>query len=130
VESTCVAATASGALNSLHPDGTEDHSAPPHSDGIFTGECLCLAATLIYEGRREAGEMVAQRLMEAIVLKDGAGWELPNILDRAGRAIHGVDFYQMMILWALPLAFEGHDIAAACEPQGLVGRILKAAAAS
>jgi non-lysosomal glucosylceramidase len=128
VEATCVAATANGALNALRPNGTEDHSAPPHSDGIFTGECLCLAATLIYEGRRSAGIEVACRMMSAIVLKEGAGWELPNILDGDGCILHGQDFYQMMMLWTVPLALDGHDIARACAPQGFVDRILRAAA--
>ncbi len=82
---------------------------------------------LIYEGRRIAGEEVARRLMSAIVLKDGAGWELPNILDSEGRVLHGVDFYLMMILWALPLAWEGQDIAGVCASEGFVGRILAAA---
>jgi uncharacterized protein (DUF608 family) len=128
IEATCMAATEHGALNSLRPNGSRDQTASPHSDGIFTGECLCLAATLVYEGRRSSGEEVAHRLMSAIVLKDGAGWELPNILDSEGRVLHGVDFYQMMILWALPLAWEGKDIAGACAPEGFVGRILAAAA--
>jgi uncharacterized protein (DUF608 family) len=128
IESTCVKATRHGALNSVRPDGTLDHAAPPHSDGIFTGECLCLAATLIYEGRKPAGEQIAERLMNAIVLQDGVGWELPNILNRDGHVLHGVDFYQMMILWALPLALEGQDIAGSCATEGFVGRILTAAA--
>jgi uncharacterized protein (DUF608 family) len=127
IEVTCVAATPHGALNSLRSDGMQDHSASPHSDGIFTGECLCLAATLLYEGRQSVGEEVARRMMSAIVLQDGAGWELPNILGADGRVLHGVDFYQMMILWALPLAMEGQDLAAACAPEGFAGRILNAA---
>lgn len=130
VEDTCIAATPHGALNSLRPDGSQDHSASPQSDGIFTGECLCLAATFMYEGKRSLGEEIARRLMSAIVLQDGAGWELPNVLDSHGRVLHGDDFYQMMILWALPLAMEGQDIASVCTPQGLVGRVLMSAAAS
>jgi hypothetical protein len=66
-------------------------------------------------------------MMSAIVLNDGAVWELPNILDAGGHVIHGVDFYQMMILWALPLALDGQDIAEACA-DGIVSRVLKAAA--
>ncbi len=45
IESTCMTPTENGDLNSLRPNGSRDHTAPPHSDGIFTGECLCLAAT-------------------------------------------------------------------------------------
>jgi non-lysosomal glucosylceramidase len=124
---TCIKATKHGAMNATRADGSLDHTAPPHSDGIFTGECLCLAATLAYENRATLGEEIARHMMEAIVLQDGAGWEMPNILDAEGRVIHGKDFYQMAILWALPLAFGGESIHDACSSRGLVGQILAAA---
>jgi uncharacterized protein (DUF608 family) len=127
ITQTCIKGTMHGAMNATRPDGSLDHSAPPHSDGIFTGECLCLAATLAYENQGELGEEIARRMMSAIVLKDGSGWEMPNILDAEGRVIHGNDFYQMAILWALPLAFEGKSIHEACASDGLVGQILAAA---
>ncbi len=127
IEECCIRGTAHGALNSTRPDGSPDHTAPRHSDGIFTGECLCLAATLVYEGKESLGVETAHRLMEAIVLQDGTGWEMPNILDAEGRVLHGNDFYQMMILWALPLALQGDSIAEACSPGGFIGRILAAA---
>jgi uncharacterized protein (DUF608 family) len=130
IEATCVQATQHGAINAARPDGSLDHSATPHSDGIFTGECLCLAATLAYENQRPKGEQIAKRLMSAIVLRDGAGWELPNILDIDGRAIYGNDLYQLMILWALPLAFARESIREACVPGSFVDRILSAAAGS
>ena len=128
IEATCVQATRHGAINAARPDGGFDRTATPHSDGIFTGECLCLAATLAYESRRPQGKEIAERMMRAIVLQDGLGWELPNILDVNGRAIHGDDFYQLMILWSLPLALEGQGIREACAPGSLVDRILAAAA--
>ena len=126
IEASCIPATAHGALNSTRPDGSADHTAPPHSDGIFTGECLCLAATLAYE-HQSIGLEIAGRLMSTIVLQDGAGWEMPNILDKQGRVLHGNDFYQMMILWALPLALDGESIAKTCATGGFVDRILAAA---
>jgi len=127
IEATCVQATRHGAINSARPGGSLDHTATPHSDGIFTGECLCLAATLAYENRRQRAEEVAERMMRAIIVQDGVGWELPNILDVNGRAIHGDDFYQLMILWSLPLAFEGQGIREACSSGGFVDRIVAAA---
>lgn len=128
VKDTCQAATSHGAINAVQPDGSADHSASPHSDGIFTGECLCLAATMVYEGRSSEGQKIAERLMRAIVLKNGAGWELPNILDVEGRAIHGNDFYQLMILWALPMALKNEGIHETCSDGGFMHRILQAAA--
>lgn len=127
VKECCIRGTAHGALNSTRPDRSPDHTAPRQSDGIFTGECLCLAATLVYENEKSLGLETARRLMAAIVLQDGAAWEMPNILDVEGHVLHGNDFYQMMILWALPLAFDGEGIAEACAPGGFIGRILAAA---
>ncbi len=130
IEECCIRATAHGALNSTRPDGSPDHTASRHSDGIFTGECLCLAATLAYEHQKSVGLETARRLMSAIVLQDGAGWEMPNILDAEGRVLHGNDFYQMMILWALPLALEDQSIAETCAKGGFIARILAAAETS
>ncbi len=65
--------------------------------------------------------------MTSIVLQDGAAFEMPNILAADGRVLHGDDFYQMMILWALPLACEGKAIAEASERGGFIDRILAAA---
>jgi hypothetical protein len=82
------------------------------------------ASTLIYEGRREDGLEIARRMMDAIVRANRAGWELPNILDAEGKILHGDDFYQMMILWSLPLALRGQGIREASIPGNLVSRIL------
>ena len=92
VQQCCVRGTAHGALNSTRPDGSADHTAPRQSDGIFTGECLSLAATLAYEGEEAAGMEIARRLMTAIVLQDGAGWELPNILMQRATSCTGTIF--------------------------------------
>lgn len=127
VEATCVQASSHGAVNAMRPDGSFDHSATPHSDGIFTGECLCLAATFVYENRSRQGMEIAERMMRTIVLQEGAGWELPNILNTEGKVIHGNDFYQMMILWSLPLALNGDGIRKACSAGRFLDRILKAA---
>lgn len=124
VLSACGRLTAAGLLNSATRDGEIDDSGGRQSSGIFTGECLATAATLIYEGRRDDGLEIARRMMDAIVLKDAAGWELPNILDAEGKVLHGDDFYQMMILWSLPLALQGHGIREASAPGNLVSRIL------
>ncbi|MGH9503724.1 MAG: GH116 family glycosyl hydrolase [Terriglobales bacterium] len=130
IQQCCVCGTAHGALNSTRPNGSADHTAARQSDGIFTGECLCLAATLVYEGDEAAGVEIARRLMTAIVLQDGAGWEMPNILDAEGRVLHGNDFYQMMILWGLPLALDSESIADTCASGGFIARILSAAGKS
>jgi uncharacterized protein (DUF608 family) len=126
---TCGRLTAAGLLNAAKRDGKREDSGGRQSNGIFTGECLVAAATLIYEGRRDDGMEIARRMMEAIVLRDAAGWEMPNILDAEGKVLHGDDFYQMMILWSLPLALQGHGIHEASAPGNLVSRILAASGA-
>lgn len=122
---TCARATGAGLMNATRIDGKPDGSGGRQSDGIFTGECIATAATMIYEGRASDGMEAARRMMEAIVLHSCAGWELPNILDANGKIVHGDDFYQMMILWALPLAVRGEGIREICASGSLMDRILR-----
>jgi uncharacterized protein (DUF608 family) len=123
----CMPLTSAGALNAARPDGTMDQSASPQSDGIFTGEATCLAATMAYASDLEAALEIVGRLFATIVLQDRLEWDMPNILDAAGKAIHGTDFYQNMILWALPLAMQNLSIRDSCSQGQLVDRVVKAA---
>jgi len=121
----CSRKTRAGLLNSADRHGNPDLTGIPHSNGIFTGECIAVGATMAYEGRSQDGLEIVRRMMESIVIQDGAGWELPNILDADGNVIHGTDFYQVMILWSLPLALSGQGIHEACAKGSLVDRILE-----
>lgn len=121
---TCGGGTQAGLLNAADRDGKADLTGVPHSNGIFTGECISTAATMTYEGRAQEGMEKVCRMMEAIVIREGAGWELPNILNAEGKIIHGTDFYQMMILWSLPLALAGQGIHEACAKGSFIDRIL------
>jgi hypothetical protein len=53
---------------------------------------------------------------------------MPNLLDATGRAIHGTDFYQMMLLWALPLALRAQSLQEACAPGQFVDQVIRGAA--
>ena len=118
-----------GLYNALRPDGTIDPSGDTHSTAAFTGENICVAMTYLYAGQRAAGEDLARRLMENLVLRQGVGWDLPNQVNpESGEVVFGTDFYQMLILWGLPLALKGQDISTACQPGNLIGRILHRAA--
>jgi hypothetical protein len=44
-----------------------------------------------------------------------------------GIELFGSHYDQNMMLWAMPAALEGKDIAAACAPGGLVDRVIQAA---
>jgi len=117
-----------GVLNATRPDGSVDESGGRHSTDIFTGETICLACTFACAGDSETAEEIAHKLMENIALRQRAAWDMPNIIDReTGEVAYGTDFYQMMILWALPLAFLSQDITTACGPGGFIDRILSAA---
>lgn len=54
---------------------------------------------------------------------------MPNIMrgdQDTGERTYGWDYYQDMMLWALPAAIEGKDLSAPVKRGGLVNRILKA----
>jgi uncharacterized protein (DUF608 family) len=130
VKRLCMPLTSAGVLDAARPEGGLDHTGSPQSDGIFVGECACVAATLSYHGDDASGLEIARRLFETIVLKERRPWDMPNILDASGKIIHGTDFYQDMILWALPLASARKSIHQACSAGLMVSRILDAASSS
>jgi uncharacterized protein (DUF608 family) len=128
IKQNCMPPTPHGVVNAIRPDGTFDTSGSPHSDGIFTGECICVAMTMAFAGDVKTGNEIARRQMRNIVLQQGAAWDMPNITHSvSGEVLHGHDFYQMMILWGLPLAISNQSIHQACQGEELIGRILSAA---
>ena len=51
----------------------------------------------------------------------------PHLVDgKTGGRIYGSDYYQNLILWALPAAIEGKDLAQSCAPGAQVDRVIKA----
>jgi uncharacterized protein (DUF608 family) len=113
-----------GIANALRQDGSWDRSGHPQSDGVFTGESIAVSATLAYAGKTPAALSTARSIMYDIVIRQGAAWDMPNLLDPVtGGILHGTDFYQMMILWALPLALAGEDIHRACAKEGVIGKV-------
>ncbi len=96
--------------------------------GIFPPETLILAMTYLYNGQRETGMELIHRCLENMVLRHGKGWDMCNqVRADTGEPTFGSDYYQMMIIWALPAAIDGQDLKAACAKGGLVDRILTAA---
>lgn len=127
IKQLCIPLTSAGVLDAAAPDGSVDHSGSPQSDGIFTGEAACVAATLAYNEDRATGMEIAKRLFGSIVFQERRPWDLPNLLDASGKAIHGTDFYQNLILWALPLAIGQQSIHEACTAGHIVSQVLEAA---
>lgn len=96
--------------------------------GIFIPEIMILGMTYIYNGDRETGLDAVRRMMDASVRKQLMGWDMTNqIRADTGARTFGTDYYQDMMLWALPTALEGRTLGNACSEGSLVDKVLKAA---
>jgi uncharacterized protein (DUF608 family) len=135
IRQTCMAIAPYGAANFANPDGTAAESEKFMADGwgldygsygYFPPEVWMLAATYMYQGQRETGLELARNCVRGIV-KFGHTWTQPNIVNGAtGERIYGSDYYQNMMLWALPAAIEKKGLAQACQQGGLIDRVIKA----
>lgn len=95
---------------------------------FFVPEVMMLGMTYMYNGQKELGLELTRRCMNNIVCEQGATWDMPNIiLGDTGNKGYGSDYYQNMMLWALPAAMENKSLEAPCQAGGLVDRVLKAA---
>ena len=66
--------------------------------------------------------------MDNIIRQQGLGWDMPNLIRcDTGARTYGADYYQNMVLWGLPAALAGQDLAGPCKKDGLVARMLRAA---
>jgi hypothetical protein len=55
---------------------------------------------------------------------------MPNMVrGDTGERYIGTDYYQVMMLWALPVVLDGKDMTNACTPGSLVDRVIKAGSA-
>jgi uncharacterized protein (DUF608 family) len=74
---------------------------------MFTGEAILVAATLLWEGASDDGLDLAESVMHNLVIRQGRAWDPPNEINPdSGKPTFGTDFYQMMVLWFLPLALD------------------------
>ena len=95
--------------------------------GIFPAETLILGMTYMYKGDMKSGMKVCFDCMNNLVLRQGKCWDMPNMVNAdTGEVRFGTDYYQMMMLWAVPAAIEGKGISEFCAPDGFVDRILQA----
>lgn len=124
---TCVAATPFGAVNFARRDGQpEANGGLYHPYAMFPPEVVMLGATYMYAGQRALGLDLCRRCWENIV-RQGRTWDQPNIVrGDTGEVVYGGDYYQNLILWTLPAALAGTNIAGPCQPGGVVQRVLLA----
>jgi uncharacterized protein (DUF608 family) len=112
----------SGMYNAIHEDGSLNPDGGDQSTQMFTGEALAVAATLLYEGRREEGLPLAEAVMRNLVIDQQRGWNLPNQVNpENGKPVFGTDFYQMLMLWTIPLALQRRSIEQTCHTDGFIG---------
>ncbi len=95
------------------------------NEGVHPPSVFMLAMTYMYEGQREFVIEPARRAV-AEVVRRGWCWDWPMALDTALGPRVGTDYYQNMLLWALPAALDGKDLAGPCRDGGLVERVLNA----
>ena len=137
IERTCMAIAPYGAANFANPDGTVADSEKfmaagwgldYGSYGYFPPEVWMLAATYLYQGKRDVGLKLAKNCMWGIV-KYGYTWTQPNIVNGStGKRVYGSDYYQNMMLWAVPAAIEGKDLGQACATGELIDLVISAGA--
>jgi uncharacterized protein (DUF608 family) len=96
--------------------------------GVHVPSSIMLAATHLYHGNRGLGLDLAERTLRGLVIERRASWD-SILLFRGEDAefLWGADYYQNMMLWALPAALAGTDLVAPCRPGGLVSRMIEAA---
>jgi uncharacterized protein (DUF608 family) len=81
--------------------------------------------TYIYAGQRELGVELVRKFWESLCLGQGHAWDTPNMIHGdSGRRVFGTDYYQNMMLWALPAAINGQDLATSCREGGLIKRMV------
>jgi uncharacterized protein (DUF608 family) len=97
------------------------------ASGIHIPGTLMLAMTYMYYGETDFGLELARRAMRTLVIENRCSWD-SAILFRSdtGERIYGNDYYQNMVLWFLPAAICGQDLAGPCKPGGLVDRVIQA----
>jgi len=119
----------SGATNYANPDGTPAEVGGYGTYSYFPPELFMLASTFMYEGRKEFGLELTRQCMRNIV-KWGYVWDFPNTMrgDKdTGQRTFGADYYQNLMLWAVPSAISGEDLTGPSKPGGLVARVIAAA---
>jgi hypothetical protein len=97
-------------------------------NAFFVPELYMLAMTYLYDGDKEFGLELARRCVYSLHIHNLLTWNQPNLLRAdTGDMLFGSHYVQNLMLWGVPAALEGKDIAAFCAPGGLVDRILQAA---
>ena len=128
IKHTCMAIDRYGAANFAQADGKPVAGPVGYGTyGYFPPEVFMLAATYAYNGQQELAMRLAKRCLDGICVQWGYTWTQPNVVNgQTGQRVYGADYYQNMMLWALPAALAGNDIRRATAPGSLVQRVIDA----
>lgn len=136
IKQTCIAINRYGAANFARPTASiadPKEFAATNWDmgygvhGYFPPEVYMLGATYIYAGDKDTGQEIVRTCLEGISVTEGYTWTQPNVVSGdTGRVIYGSDYYQNMMLWAVPAALDGHSIREATAKDTLIDRVLRA----
>ncbi len=129
IKQTCVKLTPYGAASLARPDGSLAEGVGYGPNTFFVPELYMLAMTYIYDaGERDFGLELARRCAYGVTIENGSEWNQPNIVrGDNGAPLFGSHYAHNMMLWALPAAAAGKDVATFCERGGLVDRMIQAA---
>jgi non-lysosomal glucosylceramidase len=129
IEETAITAADFGASTFASPGGefNTDEWDPGYwgTRGVHPPGTMMLAMVFLYLGQTDAGlELVRGTVAE--IVKRGWYWDWPVCINGTWERL-GMDYYQNLMLWALPAAIAGEDITTSCRDGGLVERMIEAA---
>ena len=100
------------------------------STAVFCSEAMMLGMVFMLEGQRDYGLEFLRKLQYSNALVQGHNWDGPCIIrGDTGERNSGTDYYQNMMLWAIPASVLNTGIAGLCAPGGIVDAIIRAGAA-
>lgn len=131
IKRACIERWTYGAVNLARPDGSLSQGVGYGPNAFFVPELYMLAMTYLYQGDTQFGLELARSCVYSLNIHNLLTWNQPNLLRAdTGDMLFGSHYVQNLMLWGIPAALEGKDIAAFCAPGGLVDRILRAAGKS
>jgi len=129
IAATNCALSQSGAVNYATPDGGPAKVGGYGTFSYFPPELYMLAMTFMYNGQQEFGRDLLQRCLHNITCRWGYTWDAPNTVRGdadTGQRAFGADYYQNMMLWAVPAALQDQDLTGPMQAGGLVERVIAA----
>jgi uncharacterized protein (DUF608 family) len=122
-----VKAASFGVRTAVRPDLSADREGFYSQNQCPSYSTLVPAMVMIWNGDRRRGLELIHSVWRKMVLEKSMAWDMPCQLTPEGEVAFGLEYYHNTMLWTLPAAIFGHDIARFRSPEGLVGRIVAAA---